>query len=565
MDLRVVIDLDELQHDAEKGRLLDALSLELEHQLELAATDVPQTLLDALAVVSLSEPELYGALCDLADARAAGLDERAATIALPYSERNARALHVQLNKRLPLAARAARATAAVRRHDFMRPPTAESAADPQATELDAFVRAHFGVAAEAKVLELRVFADTGRGLATTRALADGDVALSVPRAVVLTAAGLREASRGGPAEGALEAVDDETALALALLAACAQPGSAWAAYEPLLPTAAAMPHCSCWLPAELAALAGTAVAGEALAAVEALRATFDAGLAALAGRLFVGGEALTFARFQWAAGCVATRALLVDFKNGAGKVGALVPVADMLNHHVRAPLASAAYCPVSESVRFVASAPVAAGAQLRLFYGPLPGAELLLQYGFLDTDALAEGATAEAVRFDVEPPDGDDDADALRKALLFACGRYTASHLVTAARPVTSRLLGALRLCLLDSDGMAALATTPERNLEAGPFDPDNEALVWSALAQLLRQMRDALPGGSAADDAALLGVEAGGGGDPLAQSYTLATIVRWRMHQKLALDAAIAITERHHDNIDDGDETTVTTIDGLG
>jgi len=233
----------------------------------------------------------------------------------------------------------------------------------------------------------------------------------------------------------------------------------------------------------------------------------------------------------------------LDFGDGQGKVGALVPVADMLNHHTRAPLASASYDETTDSIVFSALAAVPAGSQLRLFYGPLPGAELLLQYGFLDDDALP----AEAVRFDVEPPDADSDADALKKAVLLACGRYTASHFVTAHSPCPPRLLGALRVCLLDGPGLAA-SLASGIDLEAAPASAANEAMVWSALGQLVGQMRASLAGGSAADDEALL---AGGAGEGGVLPHALATIVRWRLAQKRALDAALECVEREGRAVD--------------
>lgn len=388
------IELDDVAHADEKARVLDALGLALEYELDLSSAELPAGLRDALAVVTLSEVELYAVACALvggapdrrgsheAKRTAGGPGERDATRAttLPASMRNERAVHVQLYHRLPTAARAMREGARRRRAHFMRPPTAPSEADPQAAELAAFMDAH--LPADARAVELRVFDDTGRGLASARDLGDGDCALRVPRSLVLTAAGLRARWCGAPFEAQLAALADETALALALLAACAMPGSCWREYSNFLPTDWQMPHCSSWSGAELDALAGTAVADEARGAIDALRDAHAALVSTgLATALLCDDAtiAFPFERFRWAAAAVATRALLVDFGDGQGKVGALVPVADMLNHHTRAPLASASYDETTDSIVFSALAAVPAGSQLRLFYGPLPGAELLLQ------------------------------------------------------------------------------------------------------------------------------------------------------------------------------------------
>lgn len=449
--LRVEIDLDDLPHADEKERLLDALGLGLEYELQLDAAEVPPGLAEALAVVTLTQTELYGALCDLkaptgakpesevgsGESGGIGQAARHPRISLPVSQRNERAVHVQLHQRLPPAAKQMCATAAAARHAFMQPPTAPSVADAQSAELGAFMAKHLPAASRA--LELRDFDDTGRGLASTNPLREGDVALSVPASLLLTAGGLRARFASSAHAPALAALDDDTVLALALLLACADPSSCWFTYQAFLPSpdedepclprgtdpgpepgADPMPHCSSWGETELAALQGTAVADEARAAVEALRAAYGAAVGSgLAGQLLrlqqaegdggrgdrgagaqpagVGGErppaaasgggareealqtAISFSRFRWAAAAVATRALLVDFHDGAGKVGTLVPVADMLNHHVRAQLASPSLSVEQGALVFTAVAPVPAGAQLRLFYGPLPAAELLLQ------------------------------------------------------------------------------------------------------------------------------------------------------------------------------------------
>mmetsp|Transcript_14346 Transcript_14346/g.36427 ORF Transcript_14346/g.36427 Transcript_14346/m.36427 type:complete len:577 (+) Transcript_14346:3-1733(+) len=545
------IELDELPHADDKARLLDELGLGTEHALPVDADQVPDGLRDALAIVSLTEHELYGVLCDLAEVRSCGaratssnptLQVRALpAVRLPVGKRNERAVHVQIHKRLPETAVRMRASAAAARHAFMRPPTTASKADPCGPKLSNFIAAH--LPADSRTVELRIYKDTGRGLGTTRSLAEGDVALRIPSGLLLTAPRLRARLRGTSVEAELQDVDDDTALALALLAACAEPVSAWTTYEALMPTAAEMPHYSSWGEAELEALDGTALADEARAAMAALHETFKIIVPRVAGKLFEGGGLISFERFRWAAAAVATRALLVDFGDGEGKVGTLVPVADMLNHHVRAPLASAHFDFESDSLIFSAAAAVPAGSQLRLFYGPLPGAELLLQYGFLDTDAL----DAEAVRFDVEPPDSEDESEMLKKAVLLACGRYTASHFVTIARPCSTRLLGALRLCLLDAEGLEGLVASGV-DLEAGPINAVNESMVWSVLAQLLQQMRDNLPGGSADEDEALILKDSTLSTDlnPAAKlSYTLSIILKWRICQKRALDLAVDCSRR--------------------
>lgn len=102
----------------------------------------------------------------------------------------------------------------------------------------------------------------------------------------------------------------------------------------------------------------------------------------LAGRADAAGlGALTWERWTYSLSMVLSRAL--DLRANDESQLAIVPLIDMLNHtaaetdscHVR-------YDPGSRSFELVASAPICAGDELRICYGPKSNAELLACYGF---------------------------------------------------------------------------------------------------------------------------------------------------------------------------------------
>ena len=122
-------------------------------------------------------------------------------------------------------------------------------------------------------VELRRFNTTGRGLACTRPLTQGDAALSVPLRLLLTAdmlhprlaEALDEATRAA-GSGALR---NEMALALTLLVEIAKVGSSWWHYERLLPS---RPPCALlWTEEQLAAMGATPLPSEVSAVRRELR------------------------------------------------------------------------------------------------------------------------------------------------------------------------------------------------------------------------------------------------------------------------------------------------------
>lgn len=619
-DDALVIELDDLVAADEKRVLFDRLALSLCHPLESLAAScaetrtIPRELADALILAALTEAQVYVLRARVATAGAdASVDALRAL--LPTGMHSQRAVLMQLRALLSRSpgsahADALRAAWAARAADFFRPPTVAPHADTHADALARFVDAH--LSAHPPAVRLATFGDTGRGLASAAPLQPGDTALAVPLTLVLSAARLRHEAAGMPLAARLDGVDDDTTLALALLRARATAGSAWAAYgAELLPRAGETGHCTEWAPRHLAALQGSAVGAEAEGAMEALRAQYAALFPALDAHLYAdataGGSAADGAAagvahgpptgwgdFVWAAAIVATRALLVDLSAApgygplaaaSGKVGVLVPVADMLNHHARAPLASARYEPSAAravpggALVFEAVAPVPAGAQLRLYYGQLQGWETLLQYGFVpsappaddagahprgagvaaEAEAEAE-AEADTVRFVLEPPDEEDDSVALQKAVLLAAHAPAPCHHLHACCPLPPQLLCATRIALLDRARLQACARSAV-DLEVEGADAEHEASVWQALAHVLGQMRAAMPG-TITEDEQLLRAAGTQGAGPSADGPLL-SIVAWRVQQKRVLQRAVELAEARSDALAEQSDGAAQLADG--
>lgn len=520
----LVVTVEGVEEEAAKEGLLQDLSLPSSARWDECIGSVPPALMRSLAVRGLTAAEVYRAQSLVIEH---SLQPSRPPPRLPMSVGNERAVIMQLRRLLaqaPAHAQAALGPAlAADRHRFLCTPKEPWVVD----EGDAlFQSVAESVVGKDAGLSLRRFPSTGRGIASTRDRSDGEEVLCIPVSSTLTAKRFRERWAQTPAATALSGVSDDTALALALLVACAEDTSSiWATYSRLLGEETTGVHCVYWDEATRGALMGTGLSEKAEECQRTLREEYGR-LGGLLGLLLPSQAApVTWDSFRWAFAVVATRALLVEFEEGSGSCGVLVPVADMLNHHVRAPLAAPVYDKATDSLLFLATAPIPADSQLFLYYGPNPCWEHLLQYGFLDEERLC----SEPVRIDVEPPDDLDkpgDMTVVQKAMLLVCGGYTTSHFLSPTCLLSPRLVGAYRVCLLPSipDG----GNLPD--FERCPAPGDTEREVWTALVEMLRSVRNSLPG-TVDDDVRLICSEAG----PLRPG-----LLRLRLHHKCVIEDAL-------------------------
>ena len=253
----------------------------------------------------------------------------------------------------------------------------------------------------------------GRGAFAARALREGEVAVEVPDALVLTAdSSLVAAALDDEGVGGKDRRGDTLALALALMVErAAGKDSLWAPYLGVLPASMAhMVHE--WPAADLCALRGTSTLALLRGAVPAradgqypsrVRRAFEEVVVPFAqarGRelglpaLDEGGGPAEVRRrlyeaFSWAAGVVASYA----FTLGDGKHEALVPVFDLLNHVTGAVNVRLNHDDSHGVLQMLATRDIAAGEELINCFGELSNGELLRRYGFVEAEAgCAAGA-----------------------------------------------------------------------------------------------------------------------------------------------------------------------------
>lgn len=350
----------------------------------------------------------------------------------------------------------------------------DSEADQAALELNSWMATFLPAPCP---LALRRFEHTGRGLAAVQGLKAGEVALSIPLSLVLTSDRL-------PTHPLLDGWHEDLRLAIALLyEPIREPGGAWARYTSMLPETP--PSALHWSEAQLGRLAGTPVPQQVAALRETLHTAHAAAFPLLSDAIPATFPPAAFSRerFVWAYSIVETRGLVLalprgrgdadahalanggcecsgeaaagegenggsssggdgvgdDDDNGTRRTTALVPVVDMLNHAVHAPLAwpkvatCASTCEqaASSSTGSAAGASDAAGAsgaaagtagavltdgralELRvlydvpaatevcLYYGRLACLQTLQYYGFIEPSALAH----EAISLDLDLPE----------------------------------------------------------------------------------------------------------------------------------------------------------------
>lgn len=223
-----------------------------------------------------------------------------------------------------------------------------------------------------------------RGVVARRDLADGDVIVRVPEALVVTPERARRSDAGrAMAAAGLGGASDGAAVTAWLLAEQGAPSSPWREYLASLP--ASMRHAPALFDdAELAPLEGTEALALTLAWRAALRDEHARLRAALPGFDVAEGDYLR-ARLT-----VGSRlfAMTVDGRATSG----LVPVADMLNH-ARAADATWSFEETSRSFVVRALNRVAAGAPVHCRYGLRSNTRLFVTYGFaLDDNPDDEAA-----------------------------------------------------------------------------------------------------------------------------------------------------------------------------
>lgn len=239
----------------------------------------------------------------------------------------------------------------------------------------------------------------------------GEVVASVPASLMLTQ---RVALEDDPQLAKVPGLRGTNLIALALLRQMA-PGQRWRPFVKSLPQE--QDTTLFWSEAELAELQGAELASHAAARASAIARHHGALAAALS------EQAPTLDEFRWALSMVWSRGHTVQLDLG-GRQGALVPLADLFNHHTRPSVHASRTEGEGGSSALVlrAAGHLHAGDEATVPYGgggALPNSQLLMDYGFCHEATQA----VESVPLPLAVPFGRDvGADAMRSEALDSLG-----------------------------------------------------------------------------------------------------------------------------------------------
>mmetsp|Transcript_32491 Transcript_32491/g.52634 ORF Transcript_32491/g.52634 Transcript_32491/m.52634 type:complete len:537 (+) Transcript_32491:31-1641(+) len=217
--------------------------------------------------------------------------------------------------------------------------------------------------------------DEGFGLVTTTDVKEDDVILRIPGSIVLN----HETALSSEIGDTLSELSEWSALALFILYEKYQnPKSKWKPYIKMWPET--LDSTICWPQAELDKLfRGSPVLLNTKKRIQAIESEYErlkAGVMADNPDLFR-EDIYSLEAFKWAFGTLLSRFTFLP----TSETLSLVPLGDMMNHDPNADLAMD-YDVDTASVILVADKDYKKGEVLRVSYGQLSNAELMLNYGF---------------------------------------------------------------------------------------------------------------------------------------------------------------------------------------
>ncbi len=337
----------------------------------------------------------------------------------------------------------------------------------------AWVRAHHGFVSN-KLEVYEGFADTGRGLRATGAIAAGEVLVKLPRRALISAESIldergrvcgskacRRALQTARSQGVL---DDSDVVAIFLMwarANCEQQSAELRAYLDTLPCVEQGPaplHSTLfWTDAELEWLSGTDCGAQARAVKQQLREQFGR----IVSELFLAHPALfpldsaafSLREYKWAMSLVWSRAM--DFSTGTEGalltsrdhgLRAIVPFADLFNTDFSGPV-SHWFVVKEQAVHVLAKQAFAAGEQVFINYNATSTSRSLRLYGFA-LPPLGPRLQHEAIELWAAMNPNDPRFDAAQQALRASLGDEVDPNaqpfLLTVADPLPRALLVAL-------------------------------------------------------------------------------------------------------------------------
>ncbi|GLJ43700.1 hypothetical protein SUGI_0909910 [Cryptomeria japonica] len=337
-------------------------------------------------------------------------------------------------------------------------------------------------------LNIADFEGYGRGTIATADLNVGDIALEIPKLLIIC----EDSVLRSDMRQVLENTDELASETTTLLWSMRERHRLQSEFRPYF---ASLPKSfntglSFGIQA-LTALEGTLLLEEIVQAKEHLRAQYEN----LCSTLFTRNpeifppEFCTWDHFLWACELWYSNSMKVSFPDNKLKT-CLVPVAGLLNHslypHV---MHYGRVDPKSDTLKLYVSRPCKYGQQCFLSYGPLPSSHLVTFYGFL----LRGDNVYDTIPIDLDLPQQLDlDNHLLGDVCDQICHMVRGTWLSKSKRNkygLPSRLLAALRTAFLDEDDLRL----QQQNLRYAVISKENEAAVLEGILSVLQPMLESI------------------------------------------------------------------------
>ncbi|GAM17363.1 hypothetical protein SAMD00019534_005380 [Acytostelium subglobosum LB1] len=231
-------------------------------------------------------------------------------------------------------------------------------------------------------LQIANFSDgTGRGLVTAKKVEENECVISVPRRFLINVQVARQHEVLGKIFEDFSGLNDDTILFLFVIYEKENPNSFWRPFFDTLPSY--FPTSIHFTPTELLELEGTNLFAETIHVKEHLQSIRDMLFPELSEQYpTIFPESLfSWENFLWARSLFDSRAIQLKID---GKImNCLVPMADMVNHHVTAQISQRHFDQEADAFKMISCCSIGPSAQIYLHYGALQNWELSLYYGFV--------------------------------------------------------------------------------------------------------------------------------------------------------------------------------------
>eukprot|EP00026_Physarum_polycephalum_P004495 Phypoly_transcript_04516.p1 GENE.Phypoly_transcript_04516~~Phypoly_transcript_04516.p1 ORF type:complete len:687 (+),score=134.99 Phypoly_transcript_04516:103-2163(+) len=329
------------------------------------------------------------------------------------------------------------------------------------------------------------FEGFGRGMAATKQLNEGEIAVMIPRNMIINVETAYADAKLGPIFKEIEGLDDDTILMLYVIyERFNNETSFWKPYFGVLPDI--FPTALNFGVTGFLELEGTPLVDELFQARDHLRAFHEMLFPKLSDYYpTIFPEAIfTYENFLWARSLFDSRS--IKLKIGEKILPCLIPMADMLNHHPHAQISRGNFSEAKNAFVAYTLCNVPPSAQVFLHYGALPNWQLLLYYGF-----VVRNNQYDNFHIGFEYSYAEDELLTTKKENLMKKLGLSLEHFLSLNR-LSSKVLASLHICLANHDEIDRFEQKSS-DLETCRLDLQAAAHTEATVATLMRTLRSLL------------------------------------------------------------------------